>query len=1534
MPDPFISVRRVLSGVLFTGLMALAPVALAADVDLGITNVVSSSTPLLGSNVTYTIVMSNTNNNDATVAKFTAPVPAGFTFVSGTKVSVGGHDSSGISCSVTSDVLTCNLVTDTTLTKNKSIKVDVVMTITNATGCSQTVPFVVTTGTADTDTNSANNSATATVTTTCPTLTVTKTTVGGNGTFAMSVGGSGFTLITTGNTASKVLKLAPGTYSVTETVPAGWDLTTNGCLNKVLTTGNVNCTITNTKKGHLIVSKTTAPANDPTQFTVTASGNGTITGNAQQTLTASAAVDYEVTPGTYSVAETVPSGWDKTGDTCQNKAVAAGQTVTCTITNTKKGHLIVRKVTDPANDTTAFSITASGNGTITGTAVRPLATTADVDYEVTPGTYSVTEAAKAGWDVMTGNTCVDVAVAAGETKTCTITNSKRGTITIKKIVVPSTDSTTFGFTGDITATLGHNQTSGKEVDTLQNTFYVTENDPGSDWRLSSVVCDDSDSSGSTLTGTATFKVAAGENVTCTFTNVKKTRITVVKETYGGDDEFVIHSDNGLSPSSVTLDTRGDGDHSVSSFFDIFTELSQTYTLTEDAKTGWQARSSTCTVTVAPGGTATCTFKNYRQSRINIVKDTVGGDGTFRVSGNNGLGSTDIITTDGAGDSFFDVFTELSTSYTLTEQLTEQQVADGWVASGPCTVTVGPGETKECGFHNVKKAKIIIDKSVLGGDGEFTFKLTKQGTGEGGADEEETKKITTSAGAGNSFFDVFTELGVQVTVEEITGDPDFDLLRLSCGIQEPSASPSEFFLAAGQTVNCTAVNGKIPTITLIKEVTNDNGGLKTPGNFQLTLDGANAAQGVAIPTTVGPHTVSEIIDSGYYVGTWGGECSGDGAITLEYGDEAECTLTNDDKPGTLKVIKHVNPGYGGSLTAEDFTMTVTGANPDPVSFSGDEAGTEVTLDAGAYSVSEQAPEGSESAYSSIMDGCSGSIANGEYKVCTITNDPVQPKLIVIKHVVNDNGGTADATDVTINVTGINAAPTSFLGNETGTPVLMDVGSYSVIESDLAGYESAYSEDCDGDIGLGETKTCTITNDDIQPLLTVTKIVINDDGGTKEVSDFPLFVDDTSVTSDVESGIDAGTYTVSETGDTTYASVIEGDCDDNGSITLVPGDVKSCTITNDDIPATLIVVKHVENNGVGTKAAADFTLSLAATTGPDTFPGFSGKEDGSTFTVDADTYTVDETPVDGYVKSYSGDCDENGSVTLALSETKTCIVTNTAKKGTIRIVKNTVGGDGTFHFTIDGTIGVDIETTAARGEALKDVFILQNSVTVVEDAQAGWTADQATCTVTPVENQTVDCVFTNTRSSLQRPKLIVKKIVINDNGGTRRPDQFTLTVAGTNVSLPVFQGSTAGTEVSLDSGEYAVAEVPPRGYTVTYSPECSGTINDGETKTCTVTNDDQKATLVVVKKVINNDGGTKTPANFSIKVTAPGGPYVFNGSSAGTVLTFNAGSYSVTETAVAGYEGKFTGSCSGTLAPGQIKVCRIKNDDVKPPKTPRR
>ena len=90
-----------------------------------------------------------------------------------------------------------------------------------------------------------------------------------------------------------------------------------------------------------------------------------------------------------------------------------------------------------------------------------------------------------------------------------------------------------------------------------------------------------------------------------------------------------------------------------------------------------------------------------------------------------------------------------------------------------------------------------------------------------------------------------------------------------------------------------------------------------------------------------------------------------------------------------------------------------------------------------------------------------------------------KLIVIKQVVNDNSGTAAASDFTMSVTGTNVSPASFPGEESpGTMVALDAGDYNVTESGPSGYTASFSADCTGAIAIGETKTCTVTNDDIE------------------------------------------------------------------------------------------------------------------------------------------------------------------------------------------------------------------------------------------------------------------------------------------------------------------------------------------------------------------------------------------------------------------------------------------------------------------------
>ena len=78
----------------------------------------------------------------------------------------------------------------------------------------------------------------------------------------------------------------------------------------------------------------------------------------------------------------------------------------------------------------------------------------------------------------------------------------------------------------------------------------------------------------------------------------------------------------------------------------------------------------------------------------------------------------------------------------------------------------------------------------------------------------------------------------------------------------------------------------------------------------------------------------------------------------------------------------------------------------------------------------------------------------------------------------------------------------------------------------------------------------------------KVVINDNGGSLEVADFPLFINDTNVTSGVANKVEPNSYVVSETNQPGYAATFSGDCDANGNITVAAGESKTCTITNDD------------------------------------------------------------------------------------------------------------------------------------------------------------------------------------------------------------------------------------------------------------------------------------------------------------------------------------------------------------------------------------
>ncbi len=125
------------------------------------------------------------------------------------------------------------------------------------------------------------------------------------------------------------------------TPPAGDKITIN------VGTTDVSCTITSSRKGELVVKKVTDPkaATQDVQLRPRGWNND---GSFELTDGQEKSASGKIAPGTYSVAETVPSGWTLDGHHMRRRRsrpgdgdavyvhVPAGTKVTCEFTNTKE----------------------------------------------------------------------------------------------------------------------------------------------------------------------------------------------------------------------------------------------------------------------------------------------------------------------------------------------------------------------------------------------------------------------------------------------------------------------------------------------------------------------------------------------------------------------------------------------------------------------------------------------------------------------------------------------------------------------------------------------------------------------------------------------------------------------------------------------------------------------------------------------------------------------------------------------------------------------------------------------------------------------------------------------------------------------------------------------------------------------------------------------------------------------------------------------------------------------------------------------
>ncbi len=561
----------------------------------------------------------------------------------------------------------------------------------------------------------------------------------------------------------------------------------------------------------------------------------------------------------------------------------------------------------------------------------------------------------------------------------------------------------------------------------------------------------------------------------------------------------------------------------------------------------------------------------------------------------------------------------------------------------------------------------------------------------------------------------------------------------------------------------------------------------------------------------------------------------------------------------------------------------------------------------------------------------------------------PKLKVVKIVQNGtSGATTIASAFQMKVDGNNVSQ-----NISNTQTL---GSHTITETGPAGYTATYSASCPGgvvNLGAGDDKTCTVTNTAIAPKLTITKIV---SGGSAQVSDFTLKANQTTLSSGVKTSLSIGTYTISETPSSNgsgYTGTILCNGQATNSITLALGDDKSCTITNTRDTGALRVHKQVDNDGNGSfEITSDSSANnLGFRWGIVSTPSNNTTNFGSSVTLNTGTTTVYENSVSGYhfvgwFTSNNNEDDEDQiysctnpqgttlpiSVSITKGNTTQITLCNARDNGKIKIVKNTIGGNGTFNFTTAGLSNFSLTTSNNSSDITFSDLLISGSYSVSETVQTDWDLTSSSCdhgtpsSITVLAGQITTCTFTNTKKAT----LTLVKNVNNNFGGSALNTSWTLSAIGPT-SISGVSGNSSITNAQVKSGTYTLTESEgPTGYNAN-SWSCTNavtvtngqiTLTPGQNTICTITNDDIQPKLTITKVVINDNGGTKKVSNF---------PLFINDTqiTSGAQNLLNVGSYTISETADSGYTSSITGDCtpngSVTLVSGDVKSCTITNND---------
>lgn len=1262
-------------------------------------------------------------------------------------------------------------------------------------------------------------------------------------------------------------------------------------------------------------------------------GNGTNDGQPNDTLTATIAmlagggasesftfdttVRSDLSVGTYLFENTV----------CGSACVSTAETdIEVVVTPPPLGSLQLTKVVDSGNASAdAFSFTIAPDPNNVGT----VHTTGGV-YTFTnlpAGNYTVTESAYPNYHQVS-TTCQSVAVPSGGQASCVIHNTHdTGTITLQKVVqggsaVPADWSFSIS---NVPGTFH----SGDQVTLFTGDYTVTETGPdGYTLTGASGIC----SSPSGLHADLSVTTQGG---TCTFTNTRDTGLLTIHKNLDTDGDGDIDE---VDPPGWTYDIQG-GEQDIPMGQGRMLDTGN-YTISEDQQPNYNATSWICyrgteQIGSGTGGTLTvdlttagavCSFTNTRRlTQVGFDKVVVGGgpgndsDWTFTLFGQPGSyhdGSTVMLPT----NTNYEVLesSPYDTLYTLTG------------ASGACHLDNGhiilqTGEQGgTCVIENTRKTgRVTFQKIVnLGNPDSWTFTVDGHIYNNG-------ESVDLPTGSYN-----VTE----------SGPSGYTNTNVS-GICEQTGNGTGTLTVTVDGGTCTFTNTRDTGLVTLEKIV--QGGTALPADWDFVIDGVpgtyHSGDAMLLPT--GNYTITETGPDGYTMTGASGICStvtgsarsGGSATLVVTTQGGTCTFTNTRDTGSILVNKQVDTNGDGIFEGGNTEANALGfrwgydANPTNLLMGSTEAG----IPTGSHDVNEYVIPGYHFVgwYSNVNTsatpvGCAhpqgttlpvqlNVVKNGTATI-TLCNAKDRATLTVIKHVINDNGGSAVASNFTMEVSGTNVSDSEFPGDENGTTITLDTGAYSVDEQAYPGYTKTIGSDCAGTLVNGDHKTCTITNDDQQAYIIVDKTVVNDNGGSAVANDFLLTVDGNAVLDQVAYPVNPGAHTAGETNLPGYtAGSWGGDCAVNGAVTVALGETKTCTITNDDQTAHLTLVKEVTNDNGGNALAIDWTLSA---NGPTPISGPGGVESD----VNAGTYDLNETGgPSGYIAgnwNCVGEEQDNklarspatNQVTLVLGESAKCTIVNDDVAPTITLEKQVNGGDAgpnDFGLTIGGTSvlsGVPLTVNANTAYALNEAGLAGYSFVSITGNEK--CPDVLGGEITLDEGENLTCTITNTRNS--GSITVNKQVDANGDGifeGQNNEANALGFFWGIDDEKPTVR--LMGSSAVVDTGYHTITENNVLGYHFVgwYQNEGSciapeGTeqpilVNMVESTTVTLCNARDTGQLTV-RKQLDTDG------DGSVDVTDPiGWTYdIQNGEQnipMGDARTLTTGTYTISEDQQADY-----------------------------------